>query len=309
VTLDINEIATLTAHSTDILALAPDCTGELFASASRDRTIKLWSTAGEERATIQGHRGPVNDIAFSPDGSQMVSVSGDTYARIWAIPTAEGTTSASLLSSTLGAHHGPAEAVACSPDGATVAVGWNMWSFGHVTLWDLPTAQQITTRRMDHGQLVFGLAFSPDGTWLSIALAGGTIRIWDGESESGTIRGHGEAVRSVVYVPGGDLLASASSDHTIKLWTVPQVNPGGQLVATLKGHTEAVYDLAWSPDGQLLASASGDGSIRIWDIPSREAIAGLTMPHDVVKAVAWSPNGNLIAAAQNTIQVWSIFSS
>jgi WD40 repeat protein len=110
-------------------------------------------------------------------------------------------------------------------------------------------------------------------------------------------------------VPGGDLLASASSDHTIKLWTVPQVNPGGQLVATLKGHTEAVYDLAWSPDGQLLASASGDGSIRIWDIPSREAIAGLTMPHDVVKAVAWSPNGNLIAAAQNTIQVWSIFSS
>ena len=58
--------------------------GERIATASADRTIKLWDAAtGQELLTLGGHNAGVICLAFSPDGHRLASGSIDWTARIW----------------------------------------------------------------------------------------------------------------------------------------------------------------------------------------------------------------------------------
>ncbi|QYO61998.1 WD40 repeat domain-containing protein [Leptolyngbya sp. 7M] len=64
-----------------------DSGSTLIASASGDRTIKLWQPDGTTVATLNGHSGAVNKVAFSADGQQVISASADSTAIIWDLNT------------------------------------------------------------------------------------------------------------------------------------------------------------------------------------------------------------------------------
>jgi WD40 repeat protein len=54
------------------LAVSPD--GKTIASASWDRTIRLWPVEGGENRVLEGHDQNVNGVAFSRDGQQLVRI-------------------------------------------------------------------------------------------------------------------------------------------------------------------------------------------------------------------------------------------
>jgi WD40 repeat protein len=67
------------------IALSPD--GRRFATAANDGPISIWDvTSHEEVATLEGHQETVTQMAFTPDGDHLVSVSKDQL-RVWRAPS------------------------------------------------------------------------------------------------------------------------------------------------------------------------------------------------------------------------------
>ncbi|KAH7346491.1 hypothetical protein BKA65DRAFT_428866 [Rhexocercosporidium sp. MPI-PUGE-AT-0058] len=103
--------------------------------------------------TLEGHSDWVISVAFSPDGTQVVSGSYDETVRLWDAATG-------ALQQTLEGHSNWVISVAFSPDGTQVVSG----SYDKtVRLWDTATGALQQTLK-GHSDYVTSVAFSPDGT-------------------------------------------------------------------------------------------------------------------------------------------------
>ncbi|BAY25472.1 WD-40 repeat-containing protein [Calothrix sp. NIES-2100] len=159
-----------------------------------------------------------------------------------------------------------------------------------------------------HGDIVWSVAFSPDGQFLASGSTDRTIKIWhpDGTLLQ-TLKGHNDAVTSVSFSPDGQTLASASLDKTVQIWHRNAITGefDSQPYKTLEGHGDWIYSVSFSPDGELLATGSKDTTIKLWR-KDGSLVKVLRGHQGWVNWVTFSPDGQFIASASEdkTVKIW-----
>jgi len=260
---------------------------------------------------LEGHTGPVNDVAFSPDGKMILSCSGfptgDRSVRLWDVASGNEIrqleTDPPRAARISGAREAPGEfyCVAFTPDGARALAGGEG---GSVCVWEVVSGK-IVKRFKGHTGTVYGSAVSPDGRQ---ALSGGrdmTARLWDIETGEELFRlpSHRSWVRSVAISPDGRYGLTGSFDRYMRLWDLET----GRKLQELKAGSSWVWRVAFSPDGKLAASAS-QREIRIWDFKRGEVLASYKGHLKGITGLTFSPDGDrlLTASYDSTVRVWDV---
>ncbi|MBD1837956.1 WD40 repeat domain-containing protein [Coleofasciculus sp. FACHB-501] len=208
----VRERNRLEGHRAPVRSVSYSPDGKTLASASSDKTIKVWNLAtGKAIATLQGHNEGVMSVSYSLDGKTLASASSDKTIKVWNLATGKEI-------ATLQGHSEGVMSVSYSPDGKTLASA----SYDNtIKAWNLATAKAIATLQ-GHRAEVRSVSYSPDGKTLASASSDNTIKVWNLATgkEIATLQGHSAEVMSVSYSPDGKTLASASWDYTIKVWNL-----------------------------------------------------------------------------------------
>ncbi|CAE6441964.1 unnamed protein product [Rhizoctonia solani] len=215
------------AFSPDAKLTASGCGS--FSSPS-SYIVQLWDV--QKMTTIanpfKGHTGDVYSVQFSPDGSRVVSGSGDNTIRVWDVE--RGTT----VVGPLNGHTSVVRSVAFSPDGSQIVSG----SFDHtVRMWDARDGKLIGNPYEGHTYGVHSVVFSPRGTYVASGGDDKTVRIWDvrtGRQVDQPFQEHTNWVWSVAFSPCGQYVASGSYDAKVIIRSILASYP--QLSDVLDSH-------------------------------------------------------------------------
>jgi len=239
--------------------------------------------------------GQVESVAFSPDGSKVLTGAVDRTARLW--ETASG-----KLLTTYEGHTRVVMSVAFSPDGSKVLTG--SWD-GTARLWEAASGKLLGTYEVSHTEHVESVAFSPDGSKALTGSTDGIARLW--ETASGellrTYEGYNSMVLSVAFSPDGSKVLTGADDRTARLWETAS----GKLLRTYEGHTGLVESVAFSPDGsKVLTTGSWDGTARLWETASGELLRTYEHHTHHISSAAFSPDGGkvLTGSWDQTAGLW-----
>jgi cytochrome c/WD40 domain-containing protein len=202
----------------------------------------------------------------------------------------------------------PITAMAFTPDGSQLVVG----GYHELLIWDAKSGT-LTARIGNIPQRTFGVAFSPDNTWLAVAGGSpgvsGEVRLipWNNgpkqDAEAKVLARHEDVFFGVNFRPDGGQLAAGGADGSVRVFDVPT----GVERLKINNHADWVTAVCFSPDGKRIATASRDKTAKVFDVETGGLLATYSEHNAPVRAVAFSPDGKIvISAGGNRIRIWNV---
>jgi WD40 repeat protein len=316
-------------------------TNASFAESPNDASIMSKNNEGKwvTRYELKAHSNAVSDVAYSADGSTLVSCGWDKKIFMYEMSSGKPTYLPSITADDR------VTDVIVSPAARTLAF---RKSNRNVEVWDAKS-NRLKYKSDNHG--VESIAFTSKGESIvtgsdrqvavleastgnvtglingsytdlvelvvskdDTRVAGGSgnlfssstsfVRIWDLKAEKllHTLKGHEAMVWSVSFSDDGELLASGSRDGTIRIWDARS----GKEKHVLEGHDEDVRCVVFMPNSSRLASGGDDGTIKIWDAKSGKCLETLEGHTMTVTSLSFSPNGKYLASGSEdtTVRIW-----
>lgn len=234
----------------------------------------------QELNRLTGHEGEIYQVRFSPDGSRLVSVSGDRTARLW---QPDGT-----LITTLDVHRDQVKAVAFHPQNGTfLTAGVDRI----VRLWSADGQLQTALKpEQSGGSSIEQLAVSPDGERFATGAQDGTVQIWTANGAKrlyrlGTAR---DPITALVFDHRSQKLIAGTRQGDVLIW-----DQNGQLHKRWQAHEEPLTGLTLHPQDDTILTVSLDKSLKVWS--NSGTLRQTQRFHAGLLAVRYAPNAQTFA--------------
>ncbi|MBX7104501.1 MAG: WD40 repeat domain-containing protein [Gemmataceae bacterium] len=288
----------------------------------------------------------VSAVAFTPDGSRVITAGRDGRGRAWEIGNGQLVAETSgnsewirsiavlsdrrvalaaardiliwdigegKLAATLKGAAGPTRSIAFNP-----AKKW-LLSSGEdrvVRVWDVDKAQEAFNLGV-MSATVECVAWSADGELAAVTTGEGGLVVWNITARKKLVDLRvmtGGAALGVAFAPDGKSLA-VCGERAARLIALPNPNDPADAAGAIRrsfegagGHNDLVNCLTFSSDGKWLATAGRDLSIRIWDVSTGQVARTLIGHQEAVEAIAFSPGGAMIASVgqDQIVRLWDL---
>jgi WD40 repeat protein len=279
---------------TSVRAVAFSRNGErlAFSGSANDYMIVDFPTG--RISSVRNHRSSVQDLAFSPNDSLLISAAWDSLISVYDIESEK--TPWTFRASD---HDFGQVTVDYSSQVVVASVGDSAFAYNLSTgekLWDYTYDQNVSIDR---------IILSPNGRDMAMLLSGSAVWVWDysGDSTRFSSTHYSHALATIAYDQSGEILAAGGYGDTVFVWYLFDSSRSyritvrrsavrsvaidskhnlmalgmenghvylvslaeGDYITSLEGHNDKVIEVAFSDDG-LLATGSDDGQIILWDL-------------------------------------------
>ena len=283
---------TLSNHTQRINSIVLIPLGKQIASASNDRTIRLWDLDSKDEVSKVWKRSYGGDnIVFFEKSMKFIASGRPTF--ICDVESGD-TTNINFDS----------DYVALSKDGQYAILVRDM-SF---VIYNIST-KQFSSKFTGHTGIINSAVFSSDGKRILTASKDGLVKLWDIEGDSclKTYSGHKNNVLYATFSPDETLIASASTD--IRFWDVETCLCKDSILEKnmyYRPIDELLYrTIDFTSDGKYILTA-GDNTIKLWDLKTLEVVKTYEESSTIVSGASFNDDEKLIISSSwdNSCKIW-----
>lgn len=311
-------------HFDDVRYIEWSTDSRFFLTASKDLTVRIWSTDAEEGfqpTVLAGHKQAVIGSWFSEDQETIYTVSKDGAVFTWKYVKPINRKDGDQMDENedddfnmrwrivernyfmQGSAH--VRCAAFHPQSNLLVAGFSNGLFG---LYEMPDFNNIHKLSISQNDIDF-VTINKSGEWLAFGASKlGQLLVWEWQSESYILKqqGHFDSMNSLVYSSDGQRIITTADDGKIKVWDIES----GFCIVTFTEHTSGVTACEFAKKGNVLFTSSLDGSIRAWDLIRYRNFRTFTAPTRLsFSCMAVDPSGEVVAAGSLDsfdIHIWSV---